>query len=321
MRYFLLKFFRILFSIVLSIAVGAIIISTGVSGGGCFDEDQSEIEELPMDDQTYHDKIVEAAQKRINFTVNWTNRDGVRTEDGNTFHNHGVGYGKVSYGVEDDMDEFKLGLTGQHFPGMYWSDYGCAPEPEDKKPGGDYRPGRRNYAQVNCIPYEGTNPCSAVDIDYMGGVGNDCRWWWTGAQCFSFVAFVLKEVDPTRYDGLDMSNLECLALKHYILSNGLGYECDRSLAVYGDLVFMNIEGSIGPPADHVGIISHQGYYQEDDCTNGTFGFYGSPFYYKAAEASNQDIDEVLHEEWNWHCVNYGWGLQYNNLNYVHLTAN
>lgn len=251
-------------------------------------------------------------------------------EDGTAYHNHGLGYGSIrawnqTKEIEHDIYEFKESLSWQHRPGMRWSQYACAAVPIDKSSSeGHRRPGRRNYCELNCEPYGWLDPCSDVDITVPSYYREDCKWWWTGSQCFFFVAYCLKEADvdyQNRFSGLICTDLDCAWLLNYLLENNLGEVCDRSEALKGDLVFMDLTGvdQLGP-VDHVAIISGFGFLIENDYTMGNLGFYKDPFYYKAHEASNAKIDEVLYDEWWWHCENplFLWGMYYENFVYFHI---
>ena len=214
-----------------------------------------------------HERILAAAEKRIHYNIQWTNRDDVWTVDGSTFHNHGLGYG---FGG-DDIEEFKASLDWQHSYYMLWSNYACALEPEDKAGfGGHRRPGGRPYCSYDCEPMGGPNPCSEVDCNIPAGYeGSNCRWYWTGAQCNVYTIYTLQEAD-SRFDYLSPTT-ECQILEPSLINNGQGEIVDRFFAEVGDLVFMDYYNDEDGPYAHVGILSYKGSTIQDDCVLGCIG--------------------------------------------------
>jgi hypothetical protein len=126
------------------------------------------------------------------------------------------------------------------------------------------------------------------------------RYFWAGSACYDFVAFVLEEADFSRFGGIAEKCTSALWLFNYILSHGYGYEThdrdDPQLQQPGNLIMMDITHN-GDFSDHIGIFTEKGDEFAHDRTMGNFGFYSSPFYYRAHDANMQDFNDALEAEW------------------------
>lgn len=63
------KVMEIIISLLVAVYIGVFSIGGGGGGGGCEPGDDSEIDNPPEDTQTLHDRILAAAQNRMNFNV------------------------------------------------------------------------------------------------------------------------------------------------------------------------------------------------------------------------------------------------------------
>ncbi len=271
----------------------------------------------PEETVNLHENILNAAATRIFTDVDWINRTWVLTDDGNYHNRYGLGYAGG-----DDISSFRNKLdplyTGEE---MLWSKYPCSPPEGPYAPPPDkFRPGYRWYANYDCRPINGGDPCCPTDANYPPGTA-ECSWTWTGAWCFYFVAYSLYEADGTKFIAFKSPSFYgCSYVYNTIIDNNLGKECSRDEAIPGDLVFYHISPGNDPSFDHVAILKRKGAFYDADRQIGSLGYYSSPFLYKAGISTNYEINWSLSLEWDPIAHDNNWGAFENGgrTKYVHI---
>jgi hypothetical protein len=283
------------------------IILVTIGGGGnskCDKDKEQEQIEPPPPPPNLRNEILSAMMIRIQFPVQWINRGPgspgnpvIFAADGNV-ETGGLGYGWAL----DDYEEFQENLyTGMpSFPLTLWSEYLCGPY--DVTGNGIHRPGGRIYAALEICQYfpPYRNPC--YEPDMMPGT-LECSWEWTGAMCYSMVYYALVEADPT-LNKVIYKNEGAQLMMERLLNSGRATEVDHNYIAAGDLIFMDIDHD-GEYWDHVAVVSYAdpwGIFDNDRCY-GIIGYYSYPFRYRASEASMDEHNDAIENEWEYYYNN------------------
>ncbi len=207
---------------------------------------------------------------------------------------YSLGYGHAF----DDVEIFETKLltaTPEDYPLFYWSDYLCDVYVDGGN--GIFRPGGRKYAADNCTQFYGRPLCYEPDI--LPGT-YECSWSWTGSMCYTMVYYCLVEADEY-FKSILSPQTDAGAMLYILLNSRRVEEITRNQIAEGDLIFMDLDGN-EIYDDHVGVISYvdaNGNFN-NDCCLGIIGFYPQPFWYSAAEASMEEFNSAMSEDWEFY---------------------